>query len=153
NVSHNIQKLRVIYDPKTRLGPAQLGVLVGGAGLLSPPITDVQGISIRDPSLEMLIRDFANSERGKGGLFVTTTTYRAVHRQNLIKIVNKAEDDYGGFRAIFPNSLYRRSSDPSTRARLSYGAKTPQLYRRAGKIAGMILNGDMGSDEVNTTDF
>jgi hypothetical protein len=154
NASHNIQKLRVIYDPKTRLGPAQLGGLVAGAGLLSPPppwhhnITEVQGFSNRDPNLETLIRGFANSERGNGGLFVTTATYTAVHRSMLISIVNKAEDDYPGFRAIFPNRLYFRSG-----ARLTYGAITPKLYRRAGRIAGTILNGMAGSDEVNTTDF
>ena len=157
--SHDIQSLRVIYDPKTRLGPAQLGFLVAGASLLSPPpawyrsITDVQGISIRDPKLKDAIRSFAYSKGAYGGLFVTTTTYTAVQRHDLVKMVNEAEDDYAGFKAIFPNSLYRRSPDPMARARLSYGAITPKLYRRAGRIAGTILNGGMGYDEVNTTDF
>jgi ABC-type uncharacterized transport system substrate-binding protein len=141
-LSPNITALGVVYDPKTRLGPAQLGV-ISGAAALNYKNTQVQGISIRDPNIATLINSIAN-EKGKGGLIVLTTTYTAVQRGTLIPIVNKAEDDNKDFHAVFPNRLYARSN-----ARWYYGPDTLNVYYNAGTIAGKILNGEPVSNVYN----
>jgi ABC-type uncharacterized transport system substrate-binding protein len=140
--SPDITRLGVVYDPKTRLGPAQLGA-ISVAALNYPGISNVQGISIRDPNLATIINSIAMS-RNAGGLIVLTTTYTAVQRSTLITIVNNAQMQNPGFRAIFPNRLYVRSGG----AGWSYGPDTLMVYYSAGTIAGKILNGHPPSPNI-----
>jgi ABC-type uncharacterized transport system substrate-binding protein len=144
-LSPNITTLGVVYDPKTRLGPAQLGV-ISGVAAVKYGNTTVQGISIRDPNLKTLIDNIAIN-KGQGGLIVVTTTYTAVQRAMLTSIVKTAEDNNNGFHAVFPNSLHARSGE----ARWYYGPNTLKVYYLAGTIAGTILNGDTPSNIANTT--
>jgi ABC-type uncharacterized transport system substrate-binding protein len=113
-LSPDITTLGVVYDPKTRLGPAQLGVISGAAAAKIP---DVQGISIRDPNLANRINSIA-MKKGQGGLIVVTTTFTAVQREMLTSIIDAAEMNNKDFHAIYPNSLYARQPprpDGSTR--------------------------------------
>src|SRR5262249_52831214 len=118
-----------ITDLKRRAGGGHLtdGQLACGTTIRMVGID----VNDTDAAIESAITAFTNDPT-PGGLVVPTSTKAAVRRKLIIGLAAKHK-----LPAIHSTRLYMNSG-----GLLSYGARTLELYRAAGRYANRILNGE-----------
>jgi putative ABC transport system substrate-binding protein len=127
-IAPQVKRVAVLRDPTIPAGSGQLGAIQGVAPTFG---VEVVALDVRDAgTIERAVGTF--SQQPNGGLIVLANPASTVHRELIVRLVERQR-----LPAIYPYAYFVRSG-----GLISYGIDNSDLWRRAASYVDRILNGE-----------